>query len=199
MRGVSEYAFDTLDGGRSRSLRHVLEIEKETAPADLARTISLLWRWYVTRPEDHIDAGRRSMRTIPAAQRPTDRQLAQFFRSGHQGLRDCLLWGARLHGQLGGARTIWAVAYYVISAVDEADAADFFEKLWRGTGLSEGDPILALRARMISERTSDHRLSDYELIAITAKSWNAFRAGENVYSARWRTGGARPEKFPVLR
>jgi hypothetical protein len=35
------------------------------------------------------------------------------------------------------------------------------------------------------------------MTAITIKTWNAFRNGDEIGQLKWRAGGAAPEAFPI--
>lgn len=79
------------------------------------------------------------------------------------------------------------------------DCEDFFTRLKRGDGHVEGDPIYALRFRVLQFKSQSRVIIPNRMyIALLCKAWNAYRNGNRVASSafRYRTGGAHPEGFP---
>lgn len=83
-------------------------------------------------------------------------------------------------------------AWLYLNRLDEEDCEDFFTKLASGANLAERDPILVLRSAL-----TERRLTDVESVAMTFKSWNAYREGREVGLLRFKQGGKAPESFPV--
>lgn len=65
--------------------------------------------------------------------------------------------------------------YYLLADIDQADAADFLEKVCRGEGLKVRDPAHTLRERLLGGRTPRDRK-----IAAMLKAWNFHRRGMKV-------------------
>jgi hypothetical protein len=84
--------------------------------------------------------------------------------------------------------------YYIFSRINRDLADRFFVRLNSGEGLSKGDPIYALRERLISERgkTQSYPTSLF-VYSITVKSWNAYREGRTIGTLKWMAGEAVPE------
>jgi hypothetical protein len=100
-----------------------------------------------------------------------------------------------------GGDGLWAGILYWCSLIDDEAAEDarvFAERLQEGTELSDGDPVLALRNKLLSIRAPIRRRYAYDdLTALIVKAWNAYRKGEQIFLLHWRRGGARPERFPI--
>ena len=79
---------------------------------------------------------------------------------------------------------------------DSGAGTRFFEALCAAHAQPPGDPLGELRTiltRVHNEQT--YVLTTYTLCALTIKTFNAWRAGEQMRDLRFRTG----EKFPVIR
>ena len=99
--------------------------------------------------------------------------------------------------QSGLTAKVAGILYYRFSQIDQEDADDFFGKLRSGAGLERGNPILALRDRLIAMKAqTNNRASAVLMAALTIKAWNAYRNGDEVRLLRWSAGGANPESFP---
>lgn len=93
-----------------------------------------------------------------------------------------------------------ALHYRAVSAAPE-DGDVFWTRLADSHGLRRGDPILALRERMIEEASrnkSSARMNLRYRAAITIKAWNAWVEGREIRTLYWRSGGASPEAFPQM-
>lgn len=78
------------------------------------------------------------------------------------------------------------------------DAQGLADDLISGAGLEAGNPILALRNRLISSRESRRgRPQIDEMTAWIIKGWNAFRRGEKLSVVKWSRGGRNREDFPI--
>jgi len=63
---------------------------------------------------------------------------------------------------------------------DREKAYDFLEKFKTGAGLAAGDPILALRNRLVAERGIANRAPSQELLAFLVRAWLAFVEGRTL-------------------
>lgn len=77
-----------------------------------------------------------------------------------------------------------------------ARAFRFLHQLYTGTGLSEGDPVLALDRRLRNIRKSGVRLSQREYLALFIKAWNAWVMGDRMQKIQLPT--LTEENFPEL-
>lgn len=77
------------------------------------------------------------------------------------------------------ARYIGAL-YYIFSSIDKSYAEKFFEAYNSGLGLSAGNPIFALREKLIMDMQSTKKYSPADKMAWTVLCWNAFHAGRTL-------------------
>lgn len=93
------------------------------------------------------------------------------------------------------------VALHYMMAMKDRETADrFFELLGNGA-VGDDDPrhpITMLRERLIKNLASKAKLGKADVVALTIKAWNAYRAGETIRSLRWRTEGGAVEAFPQV-
>lgn len=75
-------------------------------------------------------------------------------------------------------------------------AFNFFHKLTTGTGLSEGDPILALDRRLRNIRRFGQKVSQRELLAMFIKTWNAWVMGDRIQKIQ--LGALTEANYPEL-
>ena len=78
---------------------------------------------------------------------------------------------------------------------------EFWNGLWLGVDLVEGDPRLLLRNRVLQHQNSvkqTGKLSPIDLRAITIKAWNSFIEGRTLKFLRWTQVGSAREGFPAI-
>ena len=85
--------------------------------------------------------------------------------------------------------------HYLFHQIDPSQANSFFKSLRTGANLKEGDPILALRNRMIAQKGKKGVLPQYEIVALVIKTWNLSRRGKKVKHLGWQYN--KGERFPV--
>lgn len=68
---------------------------------------------------------------------------------------------------------------------DETGVTEFFERLANGANLRDGDPILALRNRLMAARMSRETITNRVQLILLLRVWNASRNGDSL------------RKFPV--
>lgn len=73
-------------------------------------------------------------------------------------------------------------AFFAFSKIDEHQAALFFAKLSSGAGLEAGNPILALRQRLETDRRTNRRRTSREQLGMIITVWNAWRKGRTLHS-----------------
>lgn len=93
------------------------------------------------------------------------------------------------------------VLAYLIWSLDQVDRVDsefFFDRLRSGEGLTDGDPIHALRQfglnRDRAGRGTYHH--NVQTAGVVIKAWNKYRQGEPVKRLNFRVGGSQPEEIP---
>ncbi len=186
VRGMSPSSLYITDTGRSRSFADFLAIANEPSYRDLAAAVGMYYRW----------DQKQTFRLLAQEVRPSVQDLFRTLER-HPGIRQSMLPARRVHAHLTGGVGLWSAIHYVLNQIDETDAAFFFEVVANGAGLANGDPMLALRNRLLVTGRMDMRLKDYEWAAMVIKAWNAYREGRSLQVMSWRAGGAHPEPYPV--
>jgi hypothetical protein len=93
------------------------------------------------------------------------------------------------------SKTAATTALYVLfSRINQAEAVRFFHDLASGASLAPGDPILALRNRMLSNTANAAKLTTRHVLALVIKAWNARRKGQSLRVLIWRED----ENFPEI-
>jgi len=77
------------------------------------------------------------------------------------------------------------------------EALEFFEQLSTGIELKQGSPVLLLRERLASNRSSLARLPRREIAALLVKAWNLFREGKKMKRLFWSPNDG--EVFPKIK
>lgn len=145
-----------------------------------------------------LPAIRNGRLTTNADYRPTQKEALAFVERYQDELAAGVVVADRIKKEGGFLIPALAASLYVLMAAeDEADATEFFTMLATGVNLGPGNPILALRRRLIQNRDSGNarnNLSRTFVSAITVKAWNAWRRGETVQTLKWLDS----EPFPRL-
>lgn len=85
--------------------------------------------------------------------------------------------------------------HYLMAAKDRTMADVFFDALAGGENIHRGDPVFALRQRLIQFRASRHlKPRSNMLAALVIKAWNATRAGRQMLVLKWNES----EEFPAI-
>jgi len=92
---------------------------------------------------------------------------------------------------------VMACCYYLFSAQNSALAAQFFDRLASGAGLTKHDPFTSYGAAAHQQRGKGQAAAPRNR-ALFFKAWIAYRSGKLVKCLRWNNGGANPEKFPEI-
>lgn len=93
------------------------------------------------------------------------------------------------------ASLVVALSYF-FSQKDEQETRVFFARLADGLGMREGDPILALRARLSQNATSAAKLPRLDIAALIIKAWNLRRSDRRIEAGlAWRVD----EGFPAVK
>lgn len=152
VRDVPEHTWATLDSGLVRTGTMVLATAKFKNPGSLASSLARLVG-YTADPTGPISSigwvGRRTGEAangnLPnlAFEHPRMVEIVDEF-AAESGNRDAI----------GLSTADLAFTSYVFHSIDEGIADKFFSGLLDGTGLSEGQPVLSLRERLIRDRIS---------------------------------------------
>ncbi|KQO98816.1 hypothetical protein [Leifsonia sp. Leaf264] len=187
--GVDDENVKNVDTGKARTLIDILEYAGEVNTIGLATAIKAIQGW---------ELGERVPGSAPKG-KITINTGVEFLRQ-HPELRDIAREAQGLSKRVPGltmkqlAILIWA--FDRIDEESELDRKAFFEKLIKGSGLAEGDPILALRNFLARDSASAKKATPYHRFAITAKAWNLHRDGAIVGTLKFKAGGEKAEAFP---
>jgi hypothetical protein len=189
IRNVADEAMTTLDTGKSRSRSDVLQIhDPELADAVAvagAGTVVLRWK-----------KGARG-NTLRNAYVSND-EFIRFYDANKDAIIEANKIGRRVARHTRGVTAqAMSLCAYLFEKIEHDDAAFFWNRVIDGEGLEKGSPILALRRFFERESRSqrDNVRADIAA-AITIKAWNAYREGRAVELLGFKTGGAKPERYP---
>lgn len=182
VEGLDDDVFDTKDVGRRRTAADTLAVRGEKNTARMAATLVLIEKYMTGR----VSSSMHFANTEVAAM--VDK---------YPGVRDSIRHEFSSKGLL--PASLADACYYLFSQVDRELADDFFKRLHSGIDLHEGDPVYALRERLLHNSLSKAKFSKPYLFAICIKAWNAARTGSKIRVLGWRSGGDSPEPFPVIR
>lgn len=170
--GVEDSAFDTIDDGNKRSLGDVFAVSGEQNPKLLSAGVRFLWV-YATGQIATRDLRRGTIATKPILEDTLKK---------HPGMRQSTKFYCLIKSRPGGLLIPAGMAiglHYLFSLVDEKKSDEFFNVVQSGIGLTEGHPILALRARLIAgQKESSTQLTRSAIYFYAVTTWNSFVSGE---------------------
>jgi len=73
-------------------------------------------------------------------------------------------------------------AFFRFATINVEDAVTFFSRLHSGASLHEGNPILALKQRLETDRRTSRKRTDREQLGMLITAWNSWRKGKNMKS-----------------
>lgn len=184
LRGLAAEAQDDIDAGVPRKFYDVLALHGEVNSGSLAAIVRKVAHW---------EQGRRGDST--KGSKPTTAALLRVL-DAHPELRDVAREAKTICTHVDLPASLVGLVYWLFTNIDEEDAQFFFARLSDGQSLAKGDPIYQLRSTISTSRAQLGERNQRYLLAVTIKAWNAYREGETVGQLRFRTGGAKPERFP---
>ncbi len=187
--GLRNSTQETMDDGRKRTLADALTLRGEQNTVALASVIRRALMWT---QGQYRNSGAYS---------PTNAECLRFFEQ-HPKTRDSADLAKALHAPTKLPSSVIGLTHWVFSEIDAEDADWFFKRLGTGAIADEFHPILTLRKKADdiaeeSRRRGGGRVPEDVLLAYVIKTWNAYRAGEQLKILRFKPGGAKPEKFPL--
>lgn len=172
-------AQDTVDDGAKRTMADRFAFHGEPDAKTLAAVVRRAILWTHNRKD-------QTGRFQPSA-------LECFeFLAAHPELREAASAAAHHRkAKLLPASTI-GLCWWLFGALDAEQCAEFFDRLADGAMLAKGHPILTLRNRLADLNAQPGRHSERHTLAMVIKSWNKYRAGQELATLRF----AENEKFP---
>jgi hypothetical protein len=192
VRGVRPDVIKVIDQGQPRNLSQLLQMSgRYEYASDLASSITNLWK-----------VCNNFEQKLPRGVAPSVPQLLEFF-DVHPHLVDSLRSAVDVAKGIKGVSKTWLAPYhYLMSTVDPDAADEFFSKLESGAEIQPGDPVHALREKIIANASSNtaKQESAHVVAAWMVKAWEADRAGRSLtkQTLKYVYSGARAEDFPKV-
>lgn len=165
--GLDPVAQETMDSGRKRTTADVMSLRAEENATTLAAICRRVWAW------ERDDRFKRR-------EAPTTAECAALL-AAHPELRRSAEIAVRTRRDFPHIpQSVLGTAHYLFNAIAPAPCAWFFQRVADGAELPVGHPILALRARVTSERLENLRLSEDRFMAYLVRTWNAVRDGHDL-------------------
>lgn len=175
VRGLDLEAFEFMDQGRIRSASDNLAVAGKANTTLLAASGS----WALRYKQKKGQLAPRIERTDVVA-----------FCLENPLLEECVAWAA--NKKLSIPASLAAAAMFVFREIDNDAGCDFMSKIHTGAGLSDGDPALTFRNRMIAETAGRKLLDNTVAFAFAVFAWNAHRKSQNLKILRWAVGAEFP-------
>jgi hypothetical protein len=167
-RGAPDDVFDTIDVGRTRKTSDILGMAGVRHRFEVGASASNLYKMMVGTP---------SQVAIPPSYCI---EIANLFPS-IDGWADRFKHGKAIR-QIIGAGTIIPILAYLSDIAERPElAAILFDGLATGQNLSSGDPVLALRNRLISLKAGKHVMNVMNCWGAMVRTVDAMETGEAVY------------------
>jgi hypothetical protein len=177
---LPETARDTVDDGAKRTMADRFAFHGEASPSTLAATVrrAILWS--------------RSLKEMTARYQPSTLESFEFL-AAHPELRDAAAAADHYRKNcMLGASTV-GLCWWLFHQISPDQCREFFDRLADGAMLPPGHPVLVLRNRLADLARRPARMPERHIAALTIKSWNKYRAGENVVQLKF----AETESFPT--
>ncbi|WNM67462.1 DNA binding protein [Rhodococcus phage Polyyuki] len=185
VEGLPTEARDTIDVGATRTAANLLEFGGDERVLNAVNVAAL---------------GRAAL-ILEDQPMPSKLEVVQFVHQHRDELEKAYHHGARVveGSPLKGGTTPYALAAWLIAKAepDHEIIENFFRKLASGEGLYHGDPILALRNRLVSSPPDTAGGSRHRYLrnsALFLRAWNAWATGQELTLIRgWSEGQDLPE------
>lgn len=197
VEGVDRDTFATIDTGANRTMANVLQIRGQAHAAVLGSAL----RWLALyRQKAMFSAG--GVRTGGVKSRVTHERLLELL-GKEPGIMESLALASVKGLAICGPLSAFVFCHYCFQAQNRDLAEDFFGRLGSGVGLEAGDPILALREKLLEAKATHAGVQTVDVIFVTFKAWWAIQDGVRIGKQQlaWRRQATerRPaEPFPYL-
>lgn len=178
----------TIDIGKPRTVPDFLTFDGEVNTHLLAATVRLLLADEDGSLETALLGGTHAIETPRAIAEAIER-------FGHDLLRSAVQIAK--NQRVAPAATLAVLAYKVLATKEDhllRRLELFHLKLRTGEDLRIGEPILALRERLLANRVATLKLGRVAVAAMIFKTWNAFILGRNIKTLRFGSD----ETFPAI-
>jgi hypothetical protein len=169
--GVDQKAFTVIDSGKIRTGGDTLARAGIKNSILMATTIK------------HINLFNKGCYGDTSASRTLSSQdILDFYNADNLRLAEDVALGKKLSNGSNRLVTpsVTCSLLYLFSKKDRTMALDFITKMCKGTNISEGSPINALRNRLMrSKMDTTQSLTPSTIVKLIIHAWNKYRAGEN--------------------
>lgn len=187
VRGITPTAMSAIDTGKKRTLGDVLKLNYGvTEASEVAAVVRLAY---------YVENGNPNMVATGGGREVPPALLLDWY-TKHPEVKEAQVYGKHIYKSVGLSRASCAVAKMLFDRVDPNETDEFFTRVRTGVGLSEGDPILALRAWIANQRASrDVVPRPSEQLAVIIKTWNDWSSGKSRKFVKYNRN---VEAFPVV-
>lgn len=108
--------------------------------------------------------------------------LTEFARDNIVGIKEAIDAAGGRTARIVATETRMASAFYIIkqATTSPEDVVYFFDRLLNGDQITASSPILVCRNKLLAEKQAKRRIPVARFLEIVVRSWNAFRAGQNL-------------------
>lgn len=138
-------------------------------------------------------------KTQPTAFKATTPQLLDLFHQ-HEEIQSSVT-ASHEAAKVGISRAVAAGIHYQCASVDPDATAEFFERLATGLDVEDGDPVYALREKIIANQQKKDKEPAYTVGAWLILAWEATQRGETMLlrNLKWRpAGGSKTMPYPKV-
>jgi hypothetical protein len=185
IEGVDASTQAVMDTGTARLYSDQLRIQGKTHTTLLASTL----RWAIT-----WERGDR-MHSFSAAP-PTHKELERT-QIDHPELEESAAFAAVAAKRIRVPPSVFAIAHWLFSAIDKAEAEWFLSRASDGTELSADHPAYAFRERVRRDRENNRKVSNPVHLALLIIAWNAYRDGRPLTKLQLPQAGLNNGNYPV--
>lgn len=178
--GLPPETQETMDTGRKRTIADALSLRGEGNAVTLGATLRRVWAWergdrkYTGRGGATNAECTELLERVPSLRRSAE--IAVRTRNAFPHIPPSVL----------------GCCHYLFSQIDADAAVWFFQRIADGAELPAGHPVLALRARVTSERLDHVRMSEDRHMEYLIRAWNAVREDRSLDRLIHRPGADMP-------
>ena len=167
-----------IDHNAPRCLRDTLTFMDETNTSSRSALLKLIWQ-YENNPEGHWNAVK-----------PTENECLEILERDRE-LIDRVLEIKRSLDRIRGRKEA-ALCFYLFLKKDASAAEEFYMQLLTGAHLQVGNPVIPLRAYLLTAENRTH-LACHKNIGTIIHAWNSWRTGRELKTIRFYANRDLPE------
>ena len=188
--GIAAAVRPTVDTGRKRTTANNLGMAGESNAATLAAAL-LLWKGYESRQVQGVSGNTFQKSSVASIMEFLDQWPHM-----REAVRRAKALLPKGHGRAVIPASEVAVLWYAIVDVGNSPerADEFLSSVLLGHNVAPGNPILALRRRLIDHMRPGMRMAKRERLALALKAWQLWSTGQKRQVLRWEPG----QEFPYL-